>query len=1519
MSTTYNDSIKRHAKAMLANLLLREKMLSEGSNIPGNAEDFERELEVYVSSPVTTGKLRKLYADFDRKFSDFRPQSVSVDWFVDFTTHLKELVATCELGDSSVLMKIEAFVVFSYFVVRSRGVMDITMALSSLVHQLFGTSVSEKISHLVLNKFHEFIGEDRNQFHAQSLDEYLDHVCDGLDFTRSLAEVPVLKKFHKFFMYVLSFSLTDSVGLDFDALGYSHFEKEAIRKAHCSKVGFWYTLLDTLLLFSRQFVQSVRIGSFEPMLHTTGTYDKWLSAVMLLKRQEKFLSFPEPHDFDIFSFRANLDDALEKGRQIIKFNSGDSWEKKRIKGLLADLEQIKSDDISRRSAQRDRDAPFSILLSGGSSVGKSHLTNMLFQYFARLFDLPSGSEFKYTRNFTEEFWNGFNSAQWFVILDDIASLSPNLGSLDPSLAEVINVVNNVAFVPNQADLADKGRTPCLAQLVVATTNTPDLNAHAYFSCPLAIQRRIPWVVSIAPKFEYSRNEVMLDPSKCVADPERFDDYWVIRVDKIVPANNSAIKQRARTELVQTFSSIDLFLQWFGQTATLHRDQQRRLAQAERDMKNIEVCKNFNCLLPKYACTCYSEQSADIYTDEYDSWWWYEVFWSLLATMCFLPLWCYYKSLQRYMTRRFEEFVFDAQERLIRYAIHRMGQRMEQRLSPFKNHAKVLALGVGILGMCKLATFFNYPTNKKELPQEQSSTSISEIGVKPQPKENERVNVWYKEDFNVTSFDVSPTTSSWKALDKQVVEGKLQRNLLQFRLKHGEGHWRLTGALAVGSHLFAINAHALPEQIPFELIMCRNSEEGVNSNITVVVTESQVLRFTGTDIAFLYILNVPPYKDISPIFVTETLSGKYTGAYYGLSRDLKYTCNPVYNIVQDSYAWYKEKPTPHWRGVSENLTKDGDCGGVLLAFTPQGPVIFGIHALGNMSKEVVAAPIYRSMVDRAIMHFKCWRIQSGEPLINLKGDTSNIISSLDPKSPFRFIEKGNALVHGSLNGFKKYPKSRVRRTLMADFFESHGYKQKFDKPVMKGWLPWRVAALDMVNIPTGFDQGILNKCVDAFYNDIHKAIGHKFCEVEIYDLFTSINGAAGVAYVDKMNRNTSAGFPWNRSKKYYLNPVEPIGELLDPVDIDEDIKERVQTCLDTYFEGRRYMPVFTGHLKDEPTKYDKIERGKTRVFGGAPFDWSLVVRMYLLSVIRLIQNNKYVFESAPGTIAQSREWGDIFRYLTSFGKDRIVAGDYKAFDKSMPPNIILGAYDIIRRICATAGYSDESLRVVEGIAVDTAYPLFNFNGDLVTFMGSNPSGHPLTVIINGLANALYMRYCYYLLNPDHELESFKDHVHLMTYGDDNVMGVHPNASWFNHTDIQTILESHNVIYTMADKESKSIPYIHIHDVSFLKRYWRWNDEVQDYLCPLEHDSIEKSLMTCVESKSVTDKYQAVAIMSTACQEYFFYGKEVFEDKRALMLHASRELDLEKYLQDSTFPTWTELVERFLSYKCDLYYS
>jgi hypothetical protein len=800
---------------------------------------------------------------------------------------------------------------------------------------------------------------------------------------------------------------------------------------------------------------------------------------------------------------------------------------------------------------------------------------------------------------------------------------------------------------------------------------------------------------------------------------------------------------------------------------------------------------------------------------------------------------------------------------------------------------------------------------KRFPELQGAAK--ERGVSPEPKGDKQENVWYKDNFECTPFDVTPSILSKNNWTIDEMIKFISPNCLSYivrartettiKEKHGK-------AICIGGHTYLFNNHCVPfDTFEIELIF-QQSKDGVNQNFTTLVTPIQLHRIPERDLLFIQLPAIPPKKDIRSLFAKKSFAGRFDGLYLNRQKDGSISQNKLYIPKLNTDFEFIERSRnvhiqcPVWEGKVETPTVDGDCGSVLISKTAMGPMILGIHVLGGFSNNSVAIAVdNETLYDLDVVIFS-----DSTPNLQV-GDYKQELVELNKKATVRYIPEGTLQVYGSLAGFRGKLKSRVTKTLMSDIAVRDGYKRNTGPPVMNSYVPWRRALLDIARPVSHMDLTLLNHCVEEFTNDIISGLTEKdLSEVVVYDLNTAINGCPGLAYVDKMPRSTSAGFPFRKSKKYFLEAVEPFGDYQHPVKVTPEIEKEIDFIIVQYENSRVYCPVFTGSLKDEPTLYKKIYDGKTRVFCGAPLPWSLVVRMYFLSTIRLIQKNRFLFEAGPGTIAQSKEWDELFRHITKFGLHRIVAGDYGKFDKRMLSAVILAAFKILANIMRKAGWTVEELRVVNGVAEDTAFPTLDFNGELIRCYGSNPSGHPLTVIINGLVNCLYVRYCYTLNHPLRTCSDFKENIALMTYGDDMIMGVSENCTWFNHTVMQKTLADIDIEFTMADKEAESKPFIHISEATFLRRSWRFEPELDCHVCPIEHDSIDKMLTMCVESKTISPQLQAVAVFDTACREYFWYGREVFEEKRDLFYKWAKELNLHVYFERD-LPSWQQLVDEF----------
>jgi len=1429
------------------------------------------------------------------------------------------------------------------------------------------------------------------------------------------------KKTHRFLMYAISMSLFDKAGIPMDRFAYGKMEKEALKKDLHMGPDFIYTCLDTVLFICERGqqiylnYQKDKTVDMSILFHSGEEYNGWFNRALELKRQSIMMTNPEAHGLNIFDFIANLESCIEQGNAILKHTKATKSLDARLYGkTLEDLKLINAEYISKRSAMKDRKAPFSLLIHGPTSVNKSGFTKLLYYHYGKLFGLDTSSEFKYTRNSIDNFWVNFNTYQWCVQLDDIGFMQPTAAPQgDPTLMEMLQVINNVPFVPIQAALEDKGRTPLLSRLVLATTNTMHLNLNAYFSCPAAIARRLPFVISLSVKDEFKQEDGRFNTDEArlyteAMEEGKYPDFWNIQIFKVeVQKARNPGKDRDCANYIPLveFTDIYKFIQWYSEMALAYELTQDSAMMADTKMNAAYLCNackavgiytpcsarpgeclsltmqagdalDFTCYRPAVYNKLWNDakvyiqrEARAIAAEKWEEerlrsapmwlmfllWWCYTHIWGLhIVIDCLLG--------KRYVYDRLKGCIWH--EGFGRRFMRRLGSRVAKKIGTRSFLLKIAAVIVAGIALKKCYDFFStshgFEDNKKKKrkafdmeklnrPVEDKlgpvlksqgvtqSLNVNTIGRAPKVQGDEKPNPWYKEDYETTSFEVSPKSISWKALPRPEVEKQLLRNIVALSVilppdidpEQKENY--PVRAFCLGGQTYITNNHALPQVHRghkvngFTLVVrMLGQQEGVTGTVKLTVTQDMIMRFKGMDLACLTLKGLPPRKKRVDYFPSSSMRGSYQGFYVG--RDDKgqpFTINAdnihleMGHVINDLSGkplcddGGSVIPFNLWISRCERPTVSGECGSVLVAMTPMGPVLMGIHNAGSQVYPDMASslPIYREFAERLLEKMEPFVVQSGSPMLSTK-TIQHQLDVLHKKSPLRYIEEGTALCYGSLNVHQAHMHSRVYETLTCEAMKKRGYEMKWAKPHMDGWRPKRVQLLEMVKPASKINPSLLEQVKQSFIKDILSSLTPEDLEtVHVYDAFTAVNGAQGVAFVDAMKRSTSAGFPWKTTKKKFFEHIPPERGLDHPIKFNDEVMERVDAYIKTYLEGYRAYPVSDACFKDEAVKQAKRDAYKTRIFAAHPMDHSIVARMYTLGFTRLFYKHHLLFEAAPGVRANTAEWGVLYEYLTQHGKDRIAAGDYAFYDKSMFSLMIQAAFDIIIAVCEAAGYSEEELRVLYGIKMDAAFPLYNFFGDLIEFLGTLPSGHPLTVVLNSLANCLYMRYCYASVSPSGTADDFKKHVALMTYGDDNIMGISTEAPWFNHTAIQNTLASIGITYTMADKEQESIPYIHIDDCTFLKRSWRWDADLCEYVGPLPEDSIAKSLMIGVESKSETRQNVAISNIANAMREYFLFGRELFEERKRMLEDIVMECNLQHYVVDSTFPSWEQLVEAF----------
>jgi len=945
---------------------------------------------------------------------------------------------------------------------------------------------------------------------------------------KNINESPIVVKLYKCCMFLLSMSVFDKFGITFDKFGFTKLEEIAMKKKLYKKTDFIYVICDTLLFVLERGYQVYLTGDIGCLFHSGGTYKNLYDDCRELQRQREQLCNPEANGFTESDFRGRLDVVIEKLTNIEKHSFRlDKTDIKVIKITLNDMLMIRDDLNTKSAARSNREAPVGLLIFGDSGIGKTTITSMLCTYFAKHENLPSGEEFRYTVNPAAKYWDGFVTSQHTVILDDVANEDPSLG--DPkSLNVVIQVMNNQAYCPDQASLEMKGTTPFRGKLVVATTNVKNLNAYHYFSCPSAIQRRFPFIITPTVREEYKDERGMLNSSKVPTD-SAYPDLWTFKVEIVRPVPISQGKHYATIEIVKDGINITELLIWFDGAIKKFNEDQKRVQQCVKLMQETELC--LCCNLPDNLCPLRPQGLIE----------------AAHATCYFVFTFYLYLRLVSYIIHKVQSTVL-YRRALLCYQFYTV---MDKNINLFQiksndlikeinNRDSWIRIGNSMRDALKQPRMFiplvsmitliltSYKTYTQLVPQGDVS---SEVGSRPVEELNGRENVWYNNSFDLSPANFSRESSSSKGMEFTEFCTKIGDNVCCSRIfSFKTQKYRGGRLLALGGHIYLANNHVIPDLSEGGTLRIRfNHSLGVGANMTFNISEADVHRIPEKDIAFLTLRCLPPKKRITKYFQRGSSNGIFNGFYATRTKDGKFLLNPVKKIklrpetVVKNTLYEIDSKNNLWGGMADNITIDGDCGSPLIITCGYGYSIVGIHFLAN---EMNPGEVYATNIDgnfiEAIYNSLChFNVSSGDfSNISSKSQT-RAVGDLHKKSVFRYLPEGNAHVYGSFQDFRGKSKSSVTTTPMNSFLKDKDYKTNYGKPEMRSWVPWHIAAKDLVKPITTLDTGLLEQCAAGYIADVLSSVDESKIRDMLHPLddFTAINGAQ-VAYIDKINRNTS---------------------------------------------------------------------------------------------------------------------------------------------------------------------------------------------------------------------------------------------------------------------------------------------------------------------------------------------------------------------------------------------------------------
>lgn len=452
-------------------------------------------------------------------------------------------------------------------------------------------------------------------------------------------------------------------------------------------------------------------------------------------------------------------------------------------------------------------------------------------------------------------------------------------------------------------------------------------------------------------------------------------------------------------------------------------------------------------------------------------------------------------------------------------------------------------------------------------------------------------------------------------------------------------------------------------------------------------------------------------------------------------------------------------------------------------------------------------------------------------------------------------------------------SDLRETTVKPILQKLGYQTPYCLPRPRSDRDHAATFEKKMDCVRDIYPPLMSKALEDYTNPLLKKMDEiSYGKRVPLTLHECLNGISESKFIGPIKEETSCGFG-KKGKKASLVDIVYSPVTGEKVYFPKDALTNEVHKLDQLArQGRRLNSLTTTALKVEAVKAgpDGLPAKPTRIFFVMQMAVVLLQKKYFARVAEFLMSFPLLSECAAGINHTGPEWGQLADYLTAFGENRIIAGDYGGWDVRLSAQIMRGASYVMMRIAAHLGYSIEDITAMRVLSDEIANTIVCYNGAIISLSGWMISGAFITLILNSVSNSLVHRCAFFAkafdgtfsLRASHK--SFREVVHLATMGDDSVGG--SKSDEFSMLTMREFCDSIKLKYTDANKNPVSKPFENFRDINFCKRQFRFESKLDRYLSPLELDSIMKPLnfwtpgIQCEESyliQTVTDRLRELA--------------------------------------------------------------
>jgi hypothetical protein len=1087
----------------------------------------------------------------------------------------------------------------------------------------------------------------------------------------------------------------------------------------------------------------------------------------------------------------------------------------------------------RRFAQgltNKRMEPFSICLTGAPGVGKSTIATTIAELL-KPEGLPSNG-LVYTRKASNDYWDGY-FGQFAVFYDDWAADSES-----KDMQELIDVVSPAIMPLPMASLDNpivgvKG-TCFSSDLVIMTTNTPCPNSPT-LRCHEAVFRRRDVIAEAVVRPEFTRNAKIDWQS---IPKEVLENYSHLQWFLLNPKNGQ--REGGLIETAELFELIAI--KWVAQ-----RKHQRELFERQNSNDLVTNLRQKMALYLSESQSCRREMST---IEQERSQWQPSVplvegqMYRAMDSEYFVrnvekmanPLGTTIKVSEEGITigatvveSELEDYL---RKHLPSQPVYHETSWLEECAASWKEFlqsktplAIVLKAGAIVSSCAVIFAIFKYGWNKAfamkkpeydpECQMAMYDHSTGRAAKKNVVTRRPRIQMQYQRG----DVDVENTDEDVQAHDilmKKVVPYMATISCVELdgtpRKVCG---YRIGGKnLLIPKHIFAYKNGWLPSGTIVDVAF----EDGTSYEVSFHSSDvSEILGSRKRDVCVWNMgPRVPSAPDNGKLFVKESdarrLLGK-SGSF--ISRDDTLSCQyfPTLKSYADRLSYSFGEDSEVYELIDSfayNVKCSvGSCGSIIMIHDKtMNQKLCGIHVAGVVGRSIgFGEPVYFEDVEPFL-----GRVKNHYPeYVGLTGE--------EP----RLDIKGNFSIHGQMVGKRQIHSPDKSVIIPSPAFECLGKHSTepavlspFDKRNKAGVDPLIMSIEKYARMCSPFDRKMLKLAAAGAYNDF---IG-QFSEYSPHVLteFEAINGT-DEPYMDAMKMDTAPGYYYKligrKLKKdcFYKNENNEYS-ISCPL-----LRKRLDHREAMAKEGHRIESIWQTCLKDERRPIEKIVLGKTRTFSNGPLDFVILMRKYCLHFAAHFYSRFNESSSAVGMDCESHDWHRMVCRLRKVSTEGF-GGDFGRFDGTLSAECMSLVCDMINQYYRENGESSPVNELVREVLFDELCHPVNIARDcLYAHHGGNPSGNPLTVVVNTIINGIYLRYVWFSLAPPQYASNsaFDKYVSAKIYGDDNILAVAPEVSHFYN--MQTVSEAFaemGLEYLAPWKDATDITVAPLEKWTFLKR-------------------------------------------------------------------------------------------------------